>query len=426
MDETEIAYILLRFPSVTETFVAEEIRRIIGLGRQVTIYSLLPPKPGPVHPVSAELQPVVRYAPALYAPALWLAQLKSMFRQPKTYFRLIRTLSIQRSFSISIYLKRLVIFLKSVWLAEVMRKRQIQSIHTHFAWLSAVSAAIISALIHRPYTLTTHAFDIYSSKSDLFHWTTDAADRLITISDYNKRAMLEKNPSLTASKIHVIRCGVDLDAFRLVPDRCIGETIQLTSVGSLIEKKGHTLLIQACKELKTRGIRFHCVIIGEGSLEPSLRALIQELDVQDEVVLVGRQTQTWVRERLGQTDIFVLACVVTQDGDRDGIPVAIMEAMAMGVPVISTPVTGIPELIQHDTTGLLTPEQDARQLAEAILRLAQDQSLREKLSRQGRKMIEQNYDIQKNVNQLLAVFQQLGERREKGASGLVERKADIT
>ena len=424
MDEKEIAYILLRFPSVTETFVAEEIRRIRGLGRQVSIYSLLPPKPGPIHPVSAELQSVVRYAPALYAPALWLAQLSSMFRHPQIYFHLLRTLLTQPSSSISIYLKRLVIFLKSVWLSETMLKRQIQSIHTHFAWLSAASAAIVSALIHRPFTLTTHAFDIYSSKSDLFRWTTDAADRLITISDYNKRAMLDKNTSLTASKIHVIRCGVDLDAFRPVPDRRIGEIIQLTSVGSLIEKKGHVFLIRACRELKTWGIRFHCVIIGEGPLEPSLRALIHELDVQDEVVLVGRQKQTKVRERLGQTDIFVLACLVTQDGDRDGIPVAIMEAMAMGVPVISTPVTGIPELIQHETTGLLTPEQDARQLAEAILRLSQDPSLHEKLSHQGRMMIEQNYDIRKNVNQLLAVFQQVGEQREKDVTGLIERKAD--
>lgn len=411
MDEPQTAYILLRFPSVTETFVAEEIRRIICLGRRVTIFSLLPAKQGPVHPVSAELLPFVRYVPALYAPALWLAQLRSMARQPHKYFQLIRTLFSQPAATASTYLKRLVIFVKSVWLSEEMRKGQILSIHTHFAWLSAASAAIVSELIHRPYTVTTHAFDIYSSKSDLFRWTTSAASGLITISEYNKRAMLEKNPSLRESNISVIRCGVDLDAFSPAWDRRVDEVIQLTSVGSLIEKKGHAYLIEACQVLKSWGIRFQCVIIGEGPLEPSLRALIRDVGVEDEVILAGRQKQTRVRDRLSETDIFVLACAVTPDGDRDGIPVAIMEAMAMGVPVISTPVTGIPELVEHEVTGLITPEKDARRLAEAILRLAQDRSMRERISRQGRAMIEQNYDIQKNANQLLALFEQLAEQQ---------------
>lgn len=406
----ETAYILLRFPNFTETFVAEEIRRVQRLGGKVQLYSLLPPKEGPTHAVSIELQSKVRYVPGLFAASLWWAQTYFLLKAPRKYVRLLRNLLGQPASHSSIILRRLVVFVKSIWLAKELEKSQVKIIHTHFAWLSGAAAMVVSQMLNLPYSITTHAFDIYSSRNDLFRLTTTNANRLVTISEFNKRAMLDLNKSLSAEKIDVIHCGIDLENFHIVGKKQENEVIQITSVGSLIEKKGHEFLIRACGALNAQGMSFQCVIVGAGALEPSLRALIGQLGLEDVVVLAGHQTQAWVKDRLSQTDVFVLACTVTDDGDRDGIPVSMMEALAMGVPVISTPVTGIPELIRHEETGLLVPERDVNCLAAAIKRLAQDAVLRETLARQGRIKVEKEYDIQKNASRLLDLFQQMIEQ----------------
>jgi glycosyltransferase involved in cell wall biosynthesis len=305
----------------------------------------------------------------------------------------------------------LVIFLKAVWLVKELEESPVQLVHTHFAWLSAAAAMIVSQLLGLPLTITAHAFDIYSGRNDLLGLTTKVADRIVTISEYNKRAILDMDSILNAEKIQVIHCGIDLDNFRVTDRGPANGVMQITSVGSLIEKKGHKYLIRACSELKAMGVDFHCVIIGGGELEQRLQLLIQDLKLEDMVTLAGTQTQTWVRDRLCRSDLFALACVVAGDGERDGIPVAMMEALAMEVPVVSTSVSGIPELIQNGETGLLVPERDATALAAAFARLAQDKALRQKLARQGRTLVEREYDIAKNATQLVRLFQRVIEER---------------
>jgi glycosyltransferase involved in cell wall biosynthesis len=179
-----------------------------------------------------------------------------------------------------------------------------------------------------------------------------------------------------------------------------------------LEKKGHEYLIRACHELKEQGQDFECTIVGKGPLEQPLQSLIQELDLDHQVKLAGGQTQTWVRDRLSTSDLFVLACVVEGTGERDGIPVAMMEALAMEVPVVTTPVSGIPELVQHEQTGLLVPERDANALAAAIIRLARDEPLRRKLMANGRSLIEREYDIWKNATRLAGLFRQAIEEHQ--------------
>lgn len=413
MDQTKAAYILLRFPCFTETFVAEEMQKIQSAGVQIRPYSLLTPRDSLVHPVSQSLLPLVRYAPGLHHPALWLAQLYYWFKSPGVYFRSLWKLLTLSAPLFSFRMKRLVVFLKAAWIAKDLENQQIGLVHTHFAWLSAGAGWVISRLLDVPFTITTHAYDIYSIKNDLLPFTAAEAARVITISEENRRAMLKLAPGLPPEKISVIHCGIDLTFFQ--PDGsdhlAVEQPLRITSVGSLIEKKGHEVLIRACAVLKERGVDFACTIVGGGNLHDDLAALIHGLDLADRVSLAGTQPQPWVKQRLSQSDIFVLSCVSAGGSDRDGIPVVLMEALAMGVPVISTPVSGIPELIRHEETGLLTPERDATRLADAILRLAEDGVLRQKLITGGRALIEREFDIAGNVVHLSAIFREAAQER---------------
>jgi colanic acid/amylovoran biosynthesis glycosyltransferase len=413
MNQIHVAYVLHRFPSLTETFVAEEIRSVRNLGATIHLYSLLPAKTDVVHPVSAELLPHVRYAPKIYAPSLWSAQLHFLFRKPRQYLRLLWSLLAEPVPEPNFVLKRLVIFAKGIWVARQLEGSPVQLVHTHFAWLSAAACMAITQLLDLPFSITAHAYDIYSHKNDLLALTTSMADRVVTISDYNKQAILERSPGLDPQRIEVIRCGIDLAQFQRSDGRPANQVFQITAVGSLFEKKGHEYLIRACSELKAQGLDFECVIVGQGSLEQPLRSLIRELDLDGQVMLAGGQKQTWVRDRLGTSDLFALACVVEGTGERDGIPVAIMEAMASGIPVVSTSVSGIAELVRHEETGLLVQPRDASALAAAILRLSRDDSLCRRLAASGRSLVEQEYDTHKNAARLVRIFRDMIEEHEQ-------------
>lgn len=413
MNRNEVAYVLHRFPSLTETFVAEEIRNVQCLGVTVHLYSLLPPRTELVHPVSAALVPQVRYAPKIDAPSLWSAQFYFLFRKPRRYLELLKSLLAEPVPELNFVLKRLAIFAKGVWIARQLEGSPVQLIHTHFAWLSAAASMVISQLLELPFTITAHAYDIYSHKSDLLAMTTRMADRVVTISNCNKEAILDRSAGFEPQRIEVIRCGIDMDHFQRSDGRPANQVFQITAVGSLIEKKGHEYLIRACSESKARGMSFECVIIGEGKLQQQLQTLIQDLDLDGKVILAGRQTQACVRDRLAKSDLFALACVIDETGERDGIPVAMMEALAMEVPVVSTPVSGIPELIRHEETGLLVSPKDPIALAEAMARLVQDEPLRRKLAKNGRLLVEKEHDIRKNASRLAGLFQQVVEERRE-------------
>ncbi len=415
MANLKVAYILLRFPCMTETFIAEEIQKIQDKGIEVCIYSLLEPRDTLVHPVSQSLLALARTAPGFGSPSLWAAQFRFVIKSPGRYFKLLGTLLRQPAPGVSFYLKRFGVFLKSAWVAGDMEPRGIRMVHSHFAWLSAASAWVVSELLGLPFTVTTHAYDIYSERNDLLDLTTRKAARVITISQKNKRAMLEQCNLLPEEKINVIHCGVDLSFFQAIgsDDEKTAGPMRITSVGSLIPKKGHEHLIRACGRLKEWGVDFHCTIIGIGEQKDRLQALIDELGLQGKVELAGGRSQVWVRDQLTRSDVFALACVQAGAGGQDGIPVAMMEALAMGVPVVSTPVSGIPEMVESEVSGLLVAERDEEQLAEAILRVREDSNLRQSLREGGWDVVAREYDIKRNVQQLSEVFSEVVAKHER-------------
>jgi glycosyltransferase involved in cell wall biosynthesis len=203
-----------------------------------------------------------------------------------------------------------------------------------------------------------------------------------------------------------VRYGVDVHHFSPSDRRTRNERPVILAVARLAEKKGLPYLIKACKRLVDAKYDFRCLVVGGGPQEPLLRQLISKNNLASYVSLEGVVFQEHLRVYLEQADVFVLPCIVAADGDRDGIPNTLIEAMAMGIPALSTKVSGIPELIEHERTGLLVPEKDERALAEALGRLLDDEPLRLRLGRAGRQRVEQSYALDRNVEKLKAIFEQ--------------------
>ena len=203
----------------------------------------------------------------------------------------------------------------------------------------------------------------------------------------------------------MIHCGVDIDRYRELAsvEKSSGDdsVLQIVAVGSLNEKKGHEYLIQACDLVRRQGIPFQCDIIGGGSRENALRRLIHEMELDGYVTIHGALTHEAILETYGRADIFALACVVAADGDRDGIPVALMEAGIAELAIVSTAVSGIPELVRHEETGLLVPERDAAALADAIVRLSQDPKLRQALGVNARQLVLAEFSSDRLADQLI-------------------------
>jgi colanic acid/amylovoran biosynthesis glycosyltransferase len=431
MQSINVAYILLHFPHLTETFVAEEIQAIRSQGINVRIISLLKPKPGPVQPLSQQLLPCTWYAPDLLTLSLWRAHCHFLLKSPRLYLGLLAHLLRQpyTRTSLTMLAKRLVTFLKAVAVSHYLEGSDTQLLHAHFARLPGAAAWIIARLLDLPFTVTVHAFEIYSYKNDLLRLVTSQASRVITISEHNRRqiAALTARP---AEAISVIHCGVNLaklwEQSRREAKRPAGDLLRILSVGSLVPKKGHSYLVAACDLLKKRGFDFACTIIGGGPSEPILQQQIQVRGLQNHVNLLGARPHPQIMAAYHQHDLFVLASVVAPGGDRDGIPVVLMEAGALGLPIISTRVSGIPELVRHNETGWLVPPSDAEALADAITALGTDPVLQGHLGQNARALVQAEFSIERNALLMAALLQNTYQqwKRNRDADSLQPRFED--
>lgn len=408
MQTLNIVYILLHFPYLTETFIAEEISSLRSKGFNLRIISLLKPGPGPTQPASRELLQLTWYAPGMLTLLLWRAQIYYLLRSPRVYIRLLTRL-LRQPYSHEraiLFTKRLYIFLKSVTVAYHLRNENIDLFHAHFAWLSGAGSWICSRLLRIPFTVTVHAFDVFVS-NDLLQLLAEEADHIVAISDYNRR-LVESLVSDPKKSVSVIHCGVSPSALinnpvleHFHPD---DEQIRILSVGSLLPKKGHSYLIEACHLLKERGLPFICTIIGTGPDENSLRRQIHAFGLEGQVKLPGAMTHPEIIASYYQHEIFVLASVETPTGDMDGIPVVLMEAGAAGLPLISTNISGIPELVRDGETGLLAKPGDPASLANKIFMLATDPERMVYLGLNAQKLVTEEFSIDGNVSLLAELF----------------------
>jgi colanic acid/amylovoran biosynthesis glycosyltransferase len=395
-----LAYVLKRYPRLSETFIINEMLGLQRQGIDITIIALKDPGEAIVHENVRALNAPIYYMP----PKACIAFEKLAVRSLTSFsgdVSLLGPNALQGEWARDDYLA----WLQAAMFAPFLKRLGIDHIHAHFATSAATAALAMSAMTGIPFSFTAHAKDIYHESVN----TTALAEKIqrarfvVTVSDFNRR-YLQDLLAAAGKSGRIIRLynGIDLGRFR--PSEGDKDLELLVGVGRLVQKKGFAYLVEACKILKEQGRRVGCVLIGEGDERISLEKRIAQYSLEREVALLGPKTQAEVMRIVQAAAVFVLPCVVGDDGNRDGLPTVLLEAMALGVPVISTPVTGIPEIIEDGNTGVLVEEKNPHALSQAIAMLLDSPPLRRRLSQAALRKVRKDFDLTANVKALKEHF----------------------
>lgn len=288
-------------------------------------------------------------------------------------------------------------YLYSFYLARKLQQKNISHLHIHFAHVPSDIGMYAALLTGTPFSITAHANDIYE-RGWLLQEKVERSRFVVTISEYNKTYLI--SIGCDQEKIQVIRCGVDLERFSLWKSSDNRESLRIGSLGRMVPKKGFADLIRALAIVKGKGVGFNAEIAGDGPLREDLEKLVIKKGLQQNVTFLGPLKHEDVAEWLAGLDIFVLACCHDINGDVDGIPVVLMEAMASGVVVISTSVTGVAELVINNESGLLCEPNDYRGIGNAILTLQEDSVFSSTLAKGARERVEKYFALADNVCKL--------------------------
>ena len=282
-------------------------------------------------------------------------------------------------------------------------------VHAHFATWAADIAHNISKILNIPYVVTVHARDLYmNTEIDKLKRNLNDANKIITISEYNKKYIQRMLGEISEDKISVIRCGIKTNEFKRDINWHKGESrLRILSVGRLIEKKGIHLAVQAFVKICRKYENVEYVIIGDGPKKDEILNIISDNGMEDRISFCGVKSQIDVINEMRKADIYILPSIIASDGDREGLPVSILEAQAMQIPVISTRHTGIPEAVIDGVTGFLLTENDIEAIAEKMEVLISDERLRKKMGQQGRRIVEQYFKQEDEIKNLIKIINEI-------------------
>lgn len=397
-----VAYVLRKFPKLSETFVLNEILGLEALGTKVLVFSLMAPTDPYFHDDITRLEAPIAYVPGLLDPRDRHA-LRAGNRQARRAFGRAWWRTLASAFA-SLRPTRLWRFYQAAWIAERAGRLGVTHYHAHFAEQATLVARLAAAISGRPYSFTAHAADIYRNDVDLrlLRRNVAAARFVATVSASNMRHLASVCAE-GAAKLVLVRNGVDMTRF-IANGSATAPPFTILSVARLVEKKGGCYLVEACRLLHERGVSFRCEIIGRGNLRQPLLEQIRRAGLERTVKLLGGRKHGYVLARYRTAHLFALPSVVGDDGNREGLPVSIVEALACSLPVVSTPVTGIPEVVREGHNGLLVPERDPVALADAMQRLIEDRELYGRLRAQARPSVQATYDATGISEQLRGLF----------------------
>lgn len=386
------------FPKLSETFVLEEVLGLERLGVGLRLYTLAAPTDAVSHPAVTRVRSQITCVPASVRDdwrgfaarhARWLAT------RPLHYLRALR-LAAGRGCA------GLADFASAGWLAGQLRDDGVQHLHTHFISTPADVAELVSRIAGLPFSISAHAKDIYLSDANDLRRKMSAARFTVTCTDFNCQTLRAIAPGVNVQRMYH---GVDHAVFhprrRLTPS----PVPLILSVGRLREKKGLDTLIESCHLLRGRGVPFRCEIVGYGEELARLQALIASHGLGEQVQLTGKLTREHVINCYARAAVYVQPSRVAADGDRDGIPNVLLEAMAMGVPVVATNVSGIPELVRDGCNGLLIEPDDPVALADAVARLIDDRSLGTELGLAARHTVTDTFDNDHNLRLVIQLLE---------------------
>jgi glycosyltransferase involved in cell wall biosynthesis len=388
------AYLFERFPSFGQTFCYREVAELYRQGITPPIFSIRNPKDEPAQDWDARIVERVHYLPEEKE---LLDDVGRASKKGRLTSEIIAALDEwgRRTDFLRLY--------QAVYVGLRLQQAGISHVHAHFAGMAARTAFWIAKFFPVTFSFTAHANDIFAPKK--FEIGLDkliaTARLIITETDFAEKFLRERFPE-RADRVHRIYNGLNLAEFGHA--NFSSDPPLIVAIGRLIVKKGFANLIRACALLVDRGKSFRCEIFGDGPLENQLRAQIEELDLQEFVQLPGPKPQHELRARLADASVFVLPSVPEPQGGMDNLPTVIMEAMATWLPVVSTKIGGIPEMVIDNQTGFLVQPEDAVALAGTIEEVTNDRSLGRKLGQAGYERAQKLFSIEKNVRELCALL----------------------
>ena len=395
-----IAYVVSRFPKLTETFILFELLAVERQAQRVELFPLLRHRESVSHPEALDLVGRARYEPFL-SRAIIASQLRALRRQPRAYLGALAALMRGTLGSANYFFGGLAIFPKVVQMAHEMELLGVRHVHCHFSNYPAAAGFIIHRLTGIPFSFVAHGSDLHVDRHMLDRKVREAAF-VIAISRDNLEEIVAECGEWARERVHVVHCGVDTALLRPRAERdATPRPFTILAIGTLHEVKGQSVLIDACRLLIEAGLELRCRFIGEGEDEARLRAQIDDAGLGDVVTLDGRRTRSEVVAALGEADLLVAPSVVARNGKREGIPVVLMEAMSCGLPVVASRLSGIPELVEDEVSGLLVDPGDVTALAAAIRRLMDDPHLRVRMGAAARQRILSAFDLNENARAIL-------------------------
>lgn len=390
-----VLYVVSLFPCWSETFIVREMHALIERGADIAILSLKPATEKIVQPGAVELLTRTRHPRSALASILafgWLA-----LRHPIAVTGFVAQLCAGMWRQPGVLFKSLSALCRTAGQWRWIKQFDADIIHAPWATYPATVAWFTSRLLGKPFSFTSRAHDIFV-EDHMMRSKLAQADLAVTITRNNVRHMARWMSAPGAIPVQVMHSALDLDETTYQRDGRMPH--RLLSVGRLDPIKGFEVLLAALALVHERGVRFDSVIIGEGDERARLEALRDKLGLGGIVSLPGAKPQTEVREAMAQSTLMVMPCVVTPDGNADGIPNVLTEAMAAGLPVLSTRVSGIPELIEDGVSGRLVDQRDPHALADAIQTLLADPALRDGYAHAGRAKVEKEFDVRIEAGRL--------------------------
>jgi glycosyltransferase involved in cell wall biosynthesis len=398
-----LLYVTTNFRALTLTFVAREVSLLRARGHRVELLALRPDAPYTADSVECDTSGCLHLLPASF-PRVVAGVVRCLIRRPRRLSRAVSAALRSPGDSPGTRLKMLYQIAATTTILARVEKLDVSHIHAHLASPPGNYAWFLSMLTGIPFSFTGHAADLFCRPEALRAKFADATG-VVGISAYNLAFFRSLAPALEHAE--VIHCGVDTSRYPYRQRNAVATPPRILAVGRAAPKKGFTHLLRALRLLSDRGVAWRADLVGGGPLLEALRAEAEALGL-DALNIRGARQQAEIRELLAAADVFVLPCVQAPDGDIDGIPVALMEAMACGVPVVSTRLSGIPELIEDGRSGLLVPPADPQALADALARLVSEPGLQGRLSREGREKVEREFDLPAIGAQLERFFTTIG------------------
>ena len=381
MGEPPIAYVLGTFPQASQTFIAREVRGLLRRGVPLLVFALGRRGHSELEPPDREWYDRVRFVPRALAPSVLAASLHFLRRDPLRYARALWSLLRLAHRPRLLVLRAPVLFLRAAWIGrEIERSGGCRHVHAHFALAQTEVAMAVSGLLGTTFSFTAHARDIYRSPSAL-EQKIRAASVVVSCTGYNVEYLQRLCSDMPSTHVQLIHHGVEVDEKPIRARQAPTAAAPLIlAAGRIVEKKGFDTLVAACRHLRERGISYSCAIYGSGPGLATLRRHVADAGLGDSVIMPGWASTVRLLEAMSRASVFAMPCRVSKDGDRDGIPNVILEAMAMGVPVVATRVSGIPEAVAHEVSGLLVSPDAPEELADALERVMTNPEIADRLA----------------------------------------------